>query len=169
MSQPFLGEIRQFGFNFAPRGWAFCSGQLMPISQNDALFALIGTTYGGDGQQTFALPDLRGRVPVHPGNAVQLGQVAGVESVTLLAQNLPPHNHGVMASADLAAGASPAGNVMGAKGRGGVDVYAPATNLTPLAGGAVGSAGSSQPHNNLQPMLVVNFCIALEGIFPSRN
>jgi microcystin-dependent protein len=169
MSQPFIGEIRQFGFNFAPRGWASCSGQLMSIAQNNALFAILGTTYGGDGQQTFGLPDLRGRVPVHPGNTVQLGQMGGVENVTLAPANLPVHSHGVMASADLAAGASPAGNVMGAKGRGGVDVYAPATNLTPLATGAVDTAGSSQPHNNLQPLLVVNFCIALEGIFPSRN
>ena len=174
MSEPFLGEIRPFGFNFAPRGWAMCAGQMLSISQNTALFSLLGTTYGGNGQTTFGLPDLRGRAPVHPGNGPGLpfvgqGDLGGTEAVTLLPQQLPSHGHVTRASADLAAGSSPAGNLMGAKGRGGVDVYAAATNFTALAPGAVGSAGSSQAHNNMQPSLVVNFCIALEGIFPSRN
>ncbi|MBA4175048.1 MAG: phage tail protein [Leptothrix sp. (in: Bacteria)] len=174
MSEPFIGEIRPFGFNFAPVGWAQCDGQLLSIAQYSALFSLLGTTYGGDGQSTFGLPDLRGRAPVHPGNGpglppVSQGEVGGAETVTLLPQHLPPHGHTTRASADLAAGTSPAGNLMGAKGRGGVDVYAAPTNLTALAPGAVSSAGSSQAHDNMQPSLVVNFCIALEGIYPSRN
>lgn len=169
MSEPFIGEIRPFGFGFQPRGWATCSGQVMSIAENDALFAVIGTTYGGDGQETFRLPDLRGRMPVHIGSTIQLGEPAGVESVSLLPSQLPPHSHGVMASADLASATTPAGNVPGAKPRGGVDAYAAATNLTPLAAGGVATAGSSQAHSNLQPSLVVNFCIALFGIFPSRS
>lgn len=173
MSDPFIGEIRTFGFNFAPNGWATCDGQLLSIAQNQALFSILGTTYGGNGQTNFGLPDLRGRAPVHvgssPSGTVQLGELAGAETVTLLPQNLPAHGHNLMASADLVSATSPAGNVMGAKGRGGVDVYAAASNLTPLAGGAVGLAGGNQPHDNMQPSLAVNFCIALVGIFPSRN
>lgn len=176
MSEPFLGEIRAFGFNFQPRGWAFCNGQLLSIAQNQALFAILGTTYGGNGQTTFALPNLQGRLPVHSGGSagpglapVSLGEMAGTETVTLTTANLPPHAHGTRASADLAAVATPAGGVMGAKGRGGVDVYAAPSPLTPLAAGAVGLAGGSQPHDNMQPSLALNFCIALEGIFPSRN
>ena len=169
MATPFIAEIRPFGFNFPPRGWATCDGQLLAIGQNQALFSLLGTTYGGDGRTNFALPDLRGRMPVHAGNGLLQGQIGGVESVTLSAANLPAHSHAVMASADLVSSASPANAVMGAKGRGGVDVFAAASNLTPLASGAVGNAGSSQPHDNLQPSLVVNFCIALVGVFPSRN
>lgn len=169
MAIPFIGEIRPFGFSFPPQGWALCNGQLISISDYTALFAIIGTTYGGDGQNTFALPDLRGRMPVHRGPAIQIGQKAGVESVSLQTSHLPQHSHGVMASADLAGATAPASNVPGAKPRGGVDAYAAATALTPLAAGGVTTAGASQAHNNLQPSLVVNFCIALEGIFPSRN
>lgn len=174
MSEPFIGEIRPFGFNFAPRGWAMCNGQLMSIAQNQALFSLLGTNYGGDGQSTFGLPDLRGRAPVHPGTGPGLapvvpGETSGVEAVTLIQTHLPPHGHTTRASADLVNSTSPAGNVMGAKGRGGVNVYAAANNLTPLAPGAVASAGSSQAHDNMQPSLVMNFCIAVEGIYPSRN
>lgn len=175
MSQPFIGEIRPFGFNFPPRGWAACDGQLLSIASNTALFAILGTTYGGNGQTTFALPDLRGRAPVHFGNGaglapVTLGETGGVESVTLSSANLPSHGHAVMATANLSTATSPADAVLGAKvGRPGVNFYAPATNLTALAPGAVGPDGSSGAHPNLQPSLVVNFCIATQGIFPSRN
>jgi microcystin-dependent protein len=173
MAEPFIGEIRPFGFDFPPRGWAECNGQLLSISSYQALFSLLGTTYGGNGSTTFALPDLRGRVPVHAGTStggtITQGESGGSERVTLATQQLPAHGHTVMASADLASSASPAGNVMGAKGRGGVDVYAAASNLTPLAPGAVEAAGSGQSHENMQPSLTVNFCIALFGIFPSRN
>jgi microcystin-dependent protein len=175
MSDPFIAEIRQFGFNFAPRGWATCDGQLLPIAQNTALFSLLGTTFGGNGTTNFALPDLRGRMPLHFGlgaglSSVSLGESGGAEAVTLTTAQLPPHLHNVLASADLAASADPSGNVMGAKGRGGVNVYAPASNLTALAPGAVNaSAGGGQAHDNVQPSSVVNFCIALQGIFPSRN
>ncbi len=169
MSDPFIGEIRPFGFNFPPVGWALCNGQVMSIAEYSALFSIIGTLYGGDGQVTFGLPDLRGRMPVHIGPTIQLGQQAGVESVTLLTSQLPPHSHGVMASADLAGATTPAANVPGAKPRGGVDAYAAATGLTPLAAGGVSASGSSQAHDNLQPSLVLNFCIALYGIFPSRS
>ncbi len=169
MSTPFLGEIRPFGFNFAPRGWAFCDGQLLQISQYTALFSLLGTTYGGNGQTNFGLPDLRGRTSVHPGSNVQLGEKFGAETVNLNANQLPVHTHPVMASADLVTVASPSDAVMGAKGRGGVDVYAAAGSLTPLVPGAVDATGQTQPHDNIQPSLVVNFCIAVGGIFPSRN
>ena len=170
MSQPFIGEIRPFGFNFAPAGWAFCFGQLMPISQNTALFSILGTTYGGDGMQTFALPDLRGRVPVHVSNQVLLGESAGVETVTLTQSQLPAHGHAVMASADLAAATTPAANVMGAKPRFGADVYAAGSPATPLSASSVGPAAPfGLAHDNMQPSLAVNFCIALFGVFPARN
>jgi microcystin-dependent protein len=174
MSQPYIGEIRPFGFDFAPRGWAICQGQVMSIAQNQALFAILGTTYGGNGVQTFALPDLRGRTPIHwgnnAGNSYVLGQSSGVESVTLLASQLPSHTHSVMASADLSAAVSPAGNVMGAKPRGGADVYAAGTNPTALSAASVGPlTATGGAHENMQPSLTLNFCIALNGIFPSRN
>ena len=171
---PFIGEIRSFGFDFAPNGWSICAGQLLAINQNTALFSILGTTYGGDGRTNFALPDLRGRMPRHSGQGpgladVSLGEVSGSESVTLQATEMPVHGHGVMASADLASDASPAGKVMGAKGRGGVDVYAPAGNPVALAPGAVANAGATQAHENMQPSLTINYCIAQFGIFPSRN
>jgi microcystin-dependent protein len=174
MSDPFIAEIRMCAFDFAPRFWAACDGQLLPISQNQALFSLLGTTFGGNGTTTFALPDMRGRTPVHWGQGaglggVTLGEAAGTEAVTLTAAHLPSHSHGVRASSDLAAATSPAAAVMGAKPRGGIDAYAAPGNLTPLAPGAVGNAGGGQPHENMQPSLAVNFVIALSGIFPSRN
>lgn len=174
MSDPFIAEIRMCAFNFAPRSWAQCDGQLLAISQNQALFSLLGTTYGGNGTTNFALPDLRGRAPVHWGTgpglpSVSLGEKAGAESVTLAASQLPAHGHGVRASSDLAGSTSAAGAVLGAKPRGGTDVYAAPTNLTPLAGGAVGNTGGGQAHENMQPSTAVNFVIALTGIFPSRN
>lgn len=170
MGQPYVGEIRMFGGNFAPAGWAFCSGQLLPISENETLFQLIGTTYGGDGQETFALPDLRGRVPVHQGtlNGVthQMGEMYGVESVTLTTQQIPAHQHShvaVTASGNttplgkLAADTTP--NMIYADGQGAAVASASATAV----------AGGSQPHENMMPYLGVSFIISLFGIFPSQN
>ena len=173
MAEPFIGEIKIFAGDFAPRGWAMCAGQLLPIASNQALFAILGTTYGGDGRVNFGLPDLRGRAPLHWGQgpglpAVTLGERAGAESVTLLGSQLPAHSHPVQASADLAGATSAAGALLGAKGRGGVDAYTAAGPLTPLAPGSVAASGGSQPHPNMQPSLAMNFIIALQGIFPPR-
>lgn len=169
MAEPFLGEIRMFSFAFAPKGWALCDGRLLPINQNQALFALLGVTYGGNGTTNFGLPDLRGRVPVHFGSGVVQGEMAGREAVVLSASQLPAHSHPVRASSDVANASSAAGAVLAGKPRGGVDVYANPSNLEPLAAGSVGNTGSSQAHPNMQPSLVMNFCIALQGIFPSPN
>lgn len=169
MSVPFYGEIRIFACNYAPRGWAFCSGQLLPIAQNPALFSLLGTIYGGDGRTTYALPDLRGRAPVHVSAAEPQGTTGGAAAVTLLPANLPAHTHAVSASSDVADATSPAGALLAAKPRLGANVFAEATNLTPLLASSVSAVGGGQAHNNMQPSLGVNFCIALEGIFPSRN
>lgn len=170
MSEPFLGEIRQTSFGFAPKGWAMCNGQLLPIAQNQALFAILGTTYGGDGRTNFALPDLRGRSPAHTSSALPLGARAGEEAHTLTVNEIPPHNHGLQGSTDLANNAAPAGNLPAAKGRGGKDIYAAGGSpLQPMSPQAVAPAGNSQPHNNMQPYLALNFIIALQGIFPSRN
>lgn len=168
MSEPFLGEVRMMAFNFAPRGWAVCAGQLLPISQNAALFSILGTTYGGNGTTNFALPDLRGRVPAHPGPSLvfSLGQADGVESVVLTTAQIPAHNH-LMGSFNQATAETPKGNVFAGKPRRGMDVYA-----APPANVAINSndiVGGSLPHDNMQPYLVVNFVIALQGIFPSRN
>jgi microcystin-dependent protein len=157
-----------FGFNFAPRGNAFCNGQIMSISQNTALFSLLGTTYGGNGTTTFALPDLRSRVPLHFGQGPGLssysqGQLAGEENHTLITTEMPVHTHTARASSGDATDASPVGNVLAAGG-----TYTAAANQN-MAAGAITSVGGSQPHNNLQPYLALNFCIALNGIFPSRN
>lgn len=169
---PYIGQIMMFGGNFAPAGWAFCSGQLMPISQNDALFALIGTTYGGDGVQTFALPDLRGRVPIHQGAAHVIGEAGGVESVTLTAAQLPVHSHagGLTgnASSKPATDTDPAGRVFAVPSDGSNAYAGSSTGI--LGGGlTTASEGGSQPHANMQPYICVNFCIALFGIFPARN
>ena len=169
MSEPFIAQIMMFGGNFAPRGWALCNGQILPIAQNTALFSLLGVTFGGNGQTTFALPDLRGRVPVHPGQGpglsnVGLGQSAGQETVTLTQNEAPQHNHGVAASNGGATASRPAGSFLAAGGS-----YATASDGTTMNPGMVGVAGGSQPHENRQPYLGVNFIIALEGIFPSRN
>ncbi len=170
MATPFIGQIMMAGFNFAPRNYAFCSGQLLPINQNQALFSILGTTYGGNGVQTFALPDLRGRVPIHWGTGaglsnVSLGQVSGTESVTLLATQMPAHSHPVLASSSAPAVGVPTGN---AWATGGAAAYA-ATANTSMAAGALNNAGNSQPHENRAPILVLNYFIALFGIFPSRN
>ena len=171
MAEPFLGEIRVFGFNFAPVGWAFCQGQLLPIAQNTALFSLLGTTYGGDGVQTFALPDLRGRVPVNMGQGpglspYNLGQASGTETVTILQNQMPAHGHSVQANDGPGSGTRPAGSVLA---RTGASTYAAAPDGTTMAATMISQAGGGQPVPNLQPLLVLNLCIALQGIFPSRS
>ena len=179
MADPFIGEIRMVGFSFNPRGWALCNGQLMSIAQNTALFSLLGTTFGGDGVQTFGLPDLRGRVPLHQGSGpglstYVLGQLAGTENVTLLSTQMPQHTHLVncqTATGSVTAPAAnyPAGNQVNRDTGVAVDTtYDPATNGT-MNPAVIGIAGGSQPHANIQPYLCVNFVIALVGIFPSRN
>ena len=165
MADPYVGEIRMFGGNFAPAGWMFCEGQILPISENETLFNLIGTTYGGDGQQTFALPDLRGRVPVHQASGYLMGQTGGVETVTLSTQQIPLHSHPQLANSQPATQNSPAGNVLASSAT--TDVYVPGASLVALAASAVAPAGGSQPHPNMQPYAVVSFIISLFGIFPS--
>lgn len=171
MSEPFLGEIRLFPYNFAPRGWAFCQGQILPISQNTALFALLGTTYGGNGQTTFALPDLRGRLAVSSGQApggsfYTLGEVGGTETVTLLQNQMPAHNHLVNVNNQGSNTGRPNGSLPGQTSS---NVYAPSPDGSTFNPQTISAAGGSQPHENMQPFLVMNYCIALEGIFPSRN
>jgi microcystin-dependent protein len=162
---PYVGEIRMLSFNFAPRGWALCNGQLLPINQNQPLFALIGTVYGGDGRVNFALPNLQGRAAMHESGAHPLGQTAGEEWHTLTVSEMPEHNHLVNAMPTTATDNAPAGNLLAAAH----DFYGSATDLTTLAPGSIANGGGSQPHENRQPYLVLNYCIALSGIFPSRN
>jgi microcystin-dependent protein len=170
--EPFLGEIRMFGFNFPPQGWASCDGQTLPISQNTALFSLLGTTYGGDGTTTFALPDLQSRVAIHPGQGIGLsactaGQAGGTENVTLLPAQMPTHTHSVHANNSLAEAHRPAGRVLA---RAGTDIYAAGPDgSTVMDARMLGDAGGNDPHQNIQPYLVLNFCIALQGIFPARS
>jgi len=171
MSEPFLAEVRIFGFNFAPRGWAFCDGQILPISQNQSLYSLLGTTYGGDGRTSFALPDLRGRAPIHTGRADggsehRLGQKTGEETHTLSVPEMPQHTHTLRASGTGNGSASPSGNVFANAGS---DVYNDPQSLVNMASGVVANVGGSQAHDNMQPYLAVNFGIALQGLFPSRN
>ena len=165
MSSPFIGEIRMFAGNFAPQGWSFCDGSLIPISENDALFNLIGTTYGGDGQSTFALPDLRSRVPVHAGPGFILGQTGGEETVTLTVQQIPAHIHVPRARSTAGNQASPAGGVWAASS---LNQYTANTPSSSMDAAALGSAGGSQPHDNMVPFLVVNFILSLFGVFPSQ-
>jgi len=169
MAEPFLAEIRIVSFAFAPRGWALCNGQLLPINQNQALFALLGTTYGGNGQVNFALPDLRGRAPLHFGTEIGLGERAGAEIVALTASELPAHSHGVLADAGVATSSLPASALLAKKPRFGANIYAAPQSLVELRGDAVAAAGGGQPHENMQPFLTLNFVIALQGIFPSQN
>ena len=156
-----------FGGNFAPAGWMFCEGQLLAISQNDTLFNLIGTTYGGDGLSTFALPDLRGRLPIHQGGGFILGQAGGSESVTLTINQIPTHSHALLASASVATGANPANAVPGQSPS--ISMYESDVPAAGLNAVAITALGGSQPHLNMQPFLTITFCIALQGIFPSRN
>lgn len=172
MSEPFVGEIRMFAGNFAPRGWAFCDGQLLAVSQNDALFSLLGTIYGGDGRTTFGLPDLRGRIPIHAGTGPglsqrRLGAKSGVEQVTLTANQLPSHTHTLQASTDLADQTAPQGNVVAQTAT--LSLYAQEPIDTNMSAAAITSVGGSRTHSNLQPFVCINFIIALLGIYPSRN
>ncbi|KQY90603.1 phage tail protein [Pelomonas sp. Root1444] len=169
MSDPFLGELKLLGFGYAPKGWAFCNGQLLPINQNQALFALLGTTYGGDGRVNFALPDLRGRAPAHVGSDIALGQRGGQENVTLQPGQLPAHTHTLSGTNDFANASVPGGALPAAKVRGGMNRYGPAGNDTVMGASALGASGGGQPHPNMQPFAVLNWAIALQGIFPSRD
>lgn len=172
MSEPFVGEIRMFAGNFAPRGWAFCDGQLLAVSQNDALFSLLGTIYGGDGRTTFALPDMRGRLPVHAGTGpglspVRLGEKSGLESVTLTVNQLPPHSHPAVCSSDLAVEANPGGVVPADTTS--LDLYSSGGVTDSLSSAATDAVGGSRSHTNLMPFTCVHFIIALFGIYPSRH
>lgn len=171
MAEPFLSEIRMVSFSFPPKGWALCNGQLLPINQNQALFALLGTTFGGNGQTNFALPNFQGRVPMHVGMGHTLGQPGGEQAHTLSSQELPAHDHALAASAAPASSASAANNVLAKKARFGRDAYAPPEpgKLAAMHGQALASTGGSQPHENMQPYLTLSFVIALQGIFPSRD
>ena len=166
MSSPFVGEIRMFGGNFAPNGWAFCSGQLMAISENDVLFNLIGTTYGGDGQQTFALPDLQGRLPMHQGNSHVIGEKSGVESVTLTTQQIPLHNHAPLAVSGNGNQSTPQGGVWAGITTSIYTSNPPNIAFNPALGG---NAGGNQPHDNLMPYLAVSFIISLYGVYPTQS
>ena len=171
MSEPFLAEIRIFGFNFPPRDWAECDGQILPINQNQSLYSLLGTTYGGDGRTSFGLPDLRGRTPLHEGQGSgltnrQLGSKGGVDSAVLSAAQMPNHTHPLNATTDAADNRAPDENVFATTAD---DRYGPATDLVDANSSALSNAGSTQPHQNMQPYQVLNFCIALRGVFPSRN
>jgi len=175
MSDPYIGEIRMFGGNFAPAGWVFCDGQLMPISENDALFTLLGTTYGGDGQETFGIPDLRGRVPVHMGPINQIGESAGVEQVTLTIQQLPSHNHPMLAANSPSTTSQPGtATILADEGPAGITsvftYIAPGgANQTPLSPQSIGPAGGSAPHDNIQPTLCINYILSLYGVFPTQT
>jgi microcystin-dependent protein len=166
MSEPFLSEIRIFSFNYAPQGWALCNGQLLPINQNQALFALLGTTYGGDGRVNFALPELRGRVPMHVGGGFILGQKAGEEAHALISNEMPAHTHQARASANGPTVTPPTGNFWSSNT--GFTAYGTAGN-TSMSPQAIGNIGGSQGHENRSPYLTLNYCIALQGIFPSQN
>lgn len=167
MSDPYVGEIRSVGFNFAPVGWAICDGSLLSIAEYETLFTLIGTTYGGDGQTTFALPDLRGRIAVHQGSGYVIGQKSGTETVTLSTSQVPPHQHAVAVNTGAATTSSPANAVLAAPGTG--ELYLDDTPTVPMKAGTVGTAGGNQPHTNMPPYLTVNFIISLFGIFPSQT
>jgi microcystin-dependent protein len=174
MSDPFIGEIRLFGFNFAPQGWAQCNGQLLPISQNTALFSILGTTYGGDGRTTFGLPNLQGQTPLHTGQGPglsdrQLGESGGEPSVTLNVSEMPLHAHAVAASSTIADQSNPTNTVWatGAGGRG-QNFYTRGAGV-PMSNQALGATGGNQPHNNLPPYLVLNFCICVSGVYPQRS
>ncbi len=165
MSEPFIGEIRMFGFDFPPRGWANCSGQTLPIAQNQALFSILGTTYGGNGQTNFQLPNLQGKAPIHFGNEIALGQQGGEQAHTLIVNEIPQHQHSVSASTAAVNSGTPAASYLTTQATDAM--YATAGNAT--MSGTTTPTGGNQPHENMQPYLVVNFSIALVGVFPSRN
>ncbi len=170
MSEPFLAEIRIVGFNFAPRGWAFCDGQILPINQNQSLYSLLGTTYGGDGRTSFALPDLRSRTPIHRGDGHQLGQKSGAETVTLTAAQIAAHTHAAKASSTVGNEITPTSRVLAQLTPPDLGYRDPeAASTTALRSGTVTNAGGGQAHDNMQPYTTVSFCIALRGLFPSRN
>lgn len=174
MSSPFVAEVRIFAGNFAPTGWAFCNGQLLPISQNTALFSLLGTTYGGDGKSTFALPDLQGSAPMQPGQGPglslrDLGETGGSETVTLLESEMPNHSHTLQAASAPSNSNTPANAGLANPAVQAVRIYGNAASLVPMAPAAITPAGGSLPHNNLQPYLTLNFIIALQGVFPPRT
>src|SRR5262245_2686165 len=167
MAQPYVGEIRMFAGNFAPAGWMFCSGQLLPISENETLFQLIGTTYGGDGESTFALPNLQSRVPVHQGGGFVLAETGGAEDITLTINQIPAHSHPFLGSTDAANTPNPASSVLARSGQ--VQMFIASDASVAMNASAVGLVGGSQPHTNLQPYLAINFIISLFGIFPSQT
>lgn len=172
MADPFVAEIRIFPFNFAPTGWAFCDGQLLPLSQNTALFSLLGTTYGGNGNSNFALPDLQGRAPMHHGQSPglslrDLGEMGGSDTVTLLESEIPAHSHMVMAANFPADANSPVNNALSRSTN--ASVYGTGGNAVTMSPLAIAPAGGDQPHNNMQPYLTLNFCIAMQGVFPPRT
>jgi len=174
VANPFVAEIRIFPFNFPPKGWAFCDGQILPLSQNTALFALLGTTYGGDGKSNFALPNMQGNAPMHPGQGPglslhDLGEMGGVETVTLLQSEIPVHTHMVKAASTVADTNSPSPGVVLARSSNATAYQSTISNLTNFAPQALAPAGGSLPHNNMQPYLTLNFCIALQGVFPPRT
>ena len=165
MAQPYVGEIRLFAGNFAPAGWMFCEGQLLPISENETLFQLIGTTYGGDGESTFALPDLRGRLPIHQGNGFTLAETGGAEEITLTVQQIAAHGHPLLGDSEVANDPNAQNNLPAESSA--ISMYQSASPATAMAAQSVGSVGGSQPHTNFQPYLCVDFIISLFGIFPS--
>lgn len=165
MAQPYVGEIRMFAGNFAPAGWMFCEGQLLPISENETLFNLIGTTYGGDGQSTFALPDLRGRLPIHQGNGFILAETGGAEEITLTVGQMPAHSHPLLASSAVANDPNPTSNVLGESSA--ATLFQSGNPAAAMAPQSISLVGGSQPHTNFQPYLCINFIISLFGIFPS--
>ena len=174
MADPFVAEIRIFPFNFAPRGWAFCDGQLLPLSQNTALFSLLGTTYGGDGRSNFALPDVQGNAPMHPGQGPglslhDLGETSGAQTSTLLDSEMPAHSHGLLASGQPGEDPTPGPSEALARSVGANLYQTNSANLVQLAPTALTLAGGDQPHNNMQPYLTLNFCIALQGVYPPRT
>ena len=166
MAQPYVGEIRMFAGNFAPAGWMFCEGQLLPISENETLFQLIGTTYGGDGQETFALPDLRGRIPIHQGNGFILAENGGAEEITITQNQMPTHTHPLTATQNLGNQNNPGGSIM-AQTVGGLRPYIEDSPTDPLSPQSISIVGGSQPHTNFQPYLCINYILSLFGIFPS--
>jgi len=171
---PFVAEIRIFPFNFAPKGWAFCDGQLLPLSQNTALFSLLGTTYGGDGKSNFALPNLQGNAPMHPGQGPglslhDLGETGGSETVSLLESEIPSHSHALLAAGGTSTKSTPAGNSIARIGTGATPYKAAGSPQVTMAPEALAPAGGDQPHNNMQPYLTLNMCIALQGVFPPRG